>query len=114
MAEGVNTEPVAERERNILSGQAPGSTVSPLPQILDLTAAKPLRDRLEALLSGRAVIVDAGAVERMSTPCAQVLLAAARTASSAEVSFRSINASAVFRTALDDLSLNSEFTKWMD
>jgi chemotaxis protein CheX len=93
---------------------APCPAVRLLPQILDLTQAKSLRDSLAAQLAGHAVVLDAGAVERMSTPCAQVLLAAARAAGSADASFRIINASAVFRTALADLGLVPEFCKWMD
>jgi hypothetical protein len=79
-----------------------------LPQVLDLTQATPLRD---GLLGKRPVVLDAGSVERMSTPCAQVLLAAGRQGGD---SFRIINASAVFRAALVDLGLQTEFSKWMD
>lgn len=95
-------------------GQKPDFAVSELPQILDLTRAKPLRDTLAGLLGERALILDAGAVQRMSTPCAQVLLATGRSAAAAGTSFKILNASAVFRTALADLGLQSEFSKWMD
>ena len=49
----------------------------------------------------------------MSTPCAQVLLATGRAAASAGASFKILNASAVFRTALADLGLRDEFKNWM-
>jgi chemotaxis protein CheX len=84
-----------------------------LPQILDLTQARGLRDRLIALLATSTVVLDASVVERMSTPCAQVLLAAGRAAEAADARFQIVNASHVFRAALADLGLQSEFGNWM-
>jgi anti-anti-sigma regulatory factor len=70
--------------------QSPGEDVTPgqesrqlqnkLPAVLGLTEAQSLRDTLAALLGGGSLLLDASAVERMSTPCAQVLLAAGRQA----------------------------------
>lgn len=97
-----------------LSEKAPTSALSALPQILDLTCAKPLRDSLVSQMSQRTVILEAGAVERMSTPCAQVLLAAGRASASGNASFKIVNASAAFREAVVDLGLGPEFSKWMD
>jgi anti-anti-sigma regulatory factor len=97
-----------------LVGQHPEAGVTTLPQVLDLTAANALRDNLAALLDGRTVVLDAAGVERMSTPCAQVLLAAGRTAGPGGAAFRILGASAVFRAALADLGLQAEFSKWMD
>jgi anti-anti-sigma regulatory factor len=59
------------------------------------------------------VVLDASAVERMSTPCAQVLLATGYAADSAGISLQFINPSDVFRGALTDLGLQSQFSKWM-
>jgi chemotaxis protein CheX len=85
-----------------------------LPQVLDFTQAQNLRDTMAALLRDGALVLDASAVERMSTPCAQVLLAAGRAAGSAGTSFEIRDASDVFRTALADLGLQTEFKNWMD
>jgi anti-anti-sigma regulatory factor len=84
-----------------------------LAEVLDLAQATSLRDVMATLLRGDAVILDAGAVERMSTPCAQVLLAAARAAESAGLRFTISNASAAFQTAFADLGLQSEFDEWI-
>jgi chemotaxis protein CheX len=84
-----------------------------LPQILDLTQARELRDRMLTLLATGTVVLDASAVDRMSTPCAQVLLATGRAADAADARFQIVNASHVFRTALADLGLQSEFSNWM-
>jgi len=49
-----------------------------LPAVADLTAAGPLKATLEqALADGNGVIVDASAVQRVSSPCLQVLVAGA-------------------------------------
>jgi chemotaxis protein CheX len=111
MEGGLNLGPAAGRGPNGLSGLEPITCT--LPQILDLTAAKPLHDSLAAMLGDHTIILDANAVERMSTPCAQVLLAAGR-ACSLGGSFRIVRASAVFQTAIADLGLQSEFSEWME
>jgi anti-anti-sigma regulatory factor len=47
-----------------------------LPAVADLTEAGPLKQRLEqALTSGIGLTVDASAVQRISSPCLQVLVA---------------------------------------
>ena len=114
MAGALNLAPVPRPAPDVRFSRTPDAGADQLPQILDLTYAKALRDRMATLAGEHAIILDAGAVERMSTPCAQVLLAAARAAVSARTSFRIVNASAVFRTALADLGLQPEFSKWMD
>ena len=85
----------------------------PLPQTLDLTQAERLRGDLTGLLGSGAVLLDAAAVERMSTPCLQVLLAAGLAAEAASHPIQIVNASDAFRTAVADLGLQSYFTKWM-
>jgi len=84
-----------------------------LPQLLDLTQAQNLRDSLAARLGNGALVLDAGAVERMSTPCVQVLLATGRAADLAGSTFQIINGSDVFRTALADLGLQVQFSNWV-
>jgi anti-anti-sigma regulatory factor len=47
-----------------------------LPAVADLTQAGPLKQKLElALASGNGLSVDASAVQRISSPCLQVLVA---------------------------------------
>ncbi|GAA0530425.1 anti-anti-sigma regulatory factor [Rhizomicrobium palustre] len=47
-----------------------------LPPVADLTEAGPLKDRfLQAISSGTSLTVDASAVQRVSSPCLQVLVA---------------------------------------
>jgi chemotaxis protein CheX len=106
--------PAKKRGPKVLPGPKPEPAVSMLPQILDLTGARPLRDSLAGLLSRGTVVLDASAVERMSTPCAQVLLAAGRAAGPAGTAFKITNPSTVFRTALADLGLWAEFSNWMN
>jgi anti-anti-sigma regulatory factor len=109
----LNLSPANGRGPAIPFGQKPDVSTSTLPPILDLTQAKPLHETLTALLDQHTVILDAAAVERMSTPCAQVLLAVGRAAVAAGASFLILNPSAVFGAALADLGLQPEFSKWM-
>jgi chemotaxis protein CheX len=97
---------------NITPDQEPDEALNKLPAVLDLTQAQNLRDTMVAQLGKPPLLLDASAVERMSTPCAQVLLAAGRAADLAGSPFRIVDASDVFRTALADLGLQAEFKKW--
>jgi len=87
--------------------------IHPLPQTLDLTQAAALRGDLTGLLATGALLLDAAAVERMSTPCLQVLMAAGLAAEAASHPIQIVNASDAFRTAVADLGLQSHFTRWM-
>jgi len=98
---------------DVAPGQDADAPLNRLSQVLDLTQAQNLRDTVAALLNDGPVLLDASAVERMSTPCAQVLLAAGRAADLAGSSFQIIDASEVFRTALADLGLQTEFRNWV-
>jgi len=91
----------------------PGAPSNRLPQVLDLTQAQNLRDSMAARLGDGSVLLDASAVERMSTPCAQVLLAAGRAADLAGSRFQIFDASDVFLAALADLGLQVEFKNWV-
>lgn len=84
-----------------------------LPQVLDLTAAANLRDRLTELLNAGSVELDASLVERASTPCLQVLLAGAYAAEATKTKFWILDASDALRTAVVELGLQSRFTNWM-
>lgn len=85
-----------------------------LPAVLDLTQAQPLLDVLMAQAGDHPRRIDASAVERMSTPCAQILLAAGRAADLQDGVFQIVEASDVFCAALSDLGLKAEFKKWMN
>jgi chemotaxis protein CheX len=98
---------------DLTHGQDSGDAFNGLPQVLDLTQAQNLRDAMMARLSDGQLVLDASAVERMSTPCVQVLLATGRAADLAGSVFQIVDASDVFRTALADLGLHAEFKNWM-
>ncbi|HEX2943060.1 MAG TPA: hypothetical protein VHO91_18555 [Rhodopila sp.] len=85
-----------------------------LPQILDLTYAKFLQKSVMQRLAIGESAIDAQAVERLATPCAQVLLAFGHAAESAGLAPRIEGASEPFRAALSDLGLLANFSKWMD
>ena len=61
-----------------------GPVTISLPSILDITAAAELkRNLLEALASGSSISINASAVQRVTTPCLQILAAAARSVAQA-------------------------------
>ena len=74
---------------------------------LDLTAAEPLRAVAQEMLGLGAAVFDGGAVERVSTPCLQVLAATALAARERGIVFRLANPSAVLAEAIDDLGLEA-------
>jgi anti-anti-sigma regulatory factor len=81
--------------------------------VLDIRAATALRDGLQkALKRGRPVIVDAAQVDRLSTPCIQVLLAAGRHAESASCRLVLAQASDPFIAAFGDLGLFADIMRW--
>lgn len=99
-------------EDGISPGEVPAN-VHRLPNVLGLTAARELRDDIKARLASGVVVLDAEAVDRVSTPCVQVLLAAGLAAASANASFRIVNGSQAFSAAVVDLGLESQFRNWM-
>lgn len=76
-----------------------------LPAILDLAAAEPLARALEAQLTSPALHIEASGVERVSTPCLQVLAAAAASAKRRGQAFLVRRPSDVLRAAIADLGL---------
>ncbi|WP_311982466.1 STAS domain-containing protein [Bradyrhizobium japonicum] len=103
---------VSDNENAVVTGELVAGGYR-LPSQLDLTSARKLKDDIGSRLAAGAVVVDAGAVDRLSTPCVQVLVAAALAAASANVPFRIANASEVFRAAVVELGLETQFRNWM-
>jgi anti-anti-sigma regulatory factor len=93
-------------------GRAHGALT--LPPMLDLPYAKTLREMLLAHLTIGDLSLDAEAVEWLSTPCAQVLLATGRAATSAGARFLINGPSEALRRALSDFGLDGEFRQWMN
>ena len=90
-----------------------GPVTVPLSPVLDITASEPLRDSLlEASASGRKVVIDASAVERLSTPCIQVILAAGRSFKEQGLEYSLFSPSETFVSAFDDLGLFAALMEW--
>ncbi len=84
-----------------------------LPEVLDLSTAAPLKTALAAALEGdRPIVVDAGRVIRLSTPCLQVLIAAERAMKAADVAFTLANPSDAFVDTFNDLGVFSHLKQW--
>ena len=81
--------------------------------VLDIRAATPLRDRLQkALKRGKPILLDAAQVDRLSTPCIQVLLAAGKSAEAGAGRIVLAEASDAFVAAFGDLGLFAALMSW--
>ena len=91
------------------------SSVIELDCDLDLVAAAALKERLlEAIDQGIEVIVDASSVERLTTPCVQVLVAAARSLTERDQSLALKDPSEAFVSAFSDLGLDAVVQQWVE
>jgi anti-anti-sigma regulatory factor len=76
-----------------------------LPAVLDLTAADALKQNLLGVLTGGgAITIDAGAVQRITSPAFQIFAAAAKTRSEGDLRF--INVPEIFRETAATLGLS--------
>lgn len=80
---------------------------------MDLRAAEPLLHSFhEIMTQGGKVVIDASAVDRLSTPCVQILLSAVQHMEQHGIPFIVKAPSDAFVTAFDDLGLFSFLMKW--
>lgn len=82
-----------------------------LPPVLDLTSAAALKQELEdALGKGCGIFIDASAVQRATSPCLQILVAAAKSFGEANgAPMRFVATSAEFRDIVSILGIESVF-----
>lgn len=84
-----------------------------LPGDLDLPMAQPLVEGLRlAFGTAPAVVIEASAVERVSTACIQALMVAARHATDGDRGFAIRNASPALVEACADLGLGAWLNEW--
>lgn len=99
------------------SGDGPANGTVVLPAILDMRGAWDLHAQLSAAVErGGDVRIDASAVDRISTPCVQVFLGAARTVERLGTGhgLRVIAASAAFQNAFADLGFAARIDEWSE
>lgn len=91
------------------------SSVIDLDSDLDLVAAAALKERLlEAVDGDAAVVIDASSVERLTTPCAQVLVAAVHALAGQDKSLILKTPSEAFVSAFADLGLEAVLQQRME
>lgn len=84
-----------------------------LPPVMDIAVAGELHGALrQAAERGMPLTINAESVERMSTPCAQVLLAAANTMTRSNMAFTLASPSDGFIEAFSDLGLFPVLKQW--
>lgn len=82
-----------------------------LAENLDLEQAGPLQHSLHArILAGTDIVLDGSSVERVTTPCIQVLLSAALTCNQKKRRFCLQEPSPALQAALDDLHVQDFLT----
>lgn len=88
---------------------------------MDIRAAEPLLGSLQEALSanpaqgqpgGGKIVIDASSVDRLSTPCVQVLIGALQDMEQNGIPFVLKSPSDAFVSAFDDLGLFSYLMKW--
>ncbi len=113
---------MAQRATRKATGPAPGEGSAPiaqtttlaLPQVSDAGAAAALKESLSPLvLQGAPIRLAGGDVERITTACMQVLLAADRALSAQHAGLVLSEASAPMRQAFAELGLSAELERWM-
>ncbi len=86
-----------------------------LPPVLDLLQATKLHEALlGALAAGQAVCLDGTEVERLTTPAAQVLMAAGAEAARRHLAFSLRNPSAALASGFTCLGLEQTLVEWSE
>ncbi len=84
-----------------------------LGELLDLNAAAPLKEALQkAVAKGCPLTLDAGSVERLSTPCVQILIAAVTAIEAVGLSCTLLRPSDAFIDSFNDLGLFPVLKQW--
>lgn len=83
-----------------------------LPAILDVTSAESLLSILKESITANHLILVAENVEKLTTPCIQLLLATEKTLTANGHTLRINSPSDAFKHALCDLGLKEQFNQW--
>lgn len=81
---------------------------------MDIRAAEPLLQSLKEVIGmdAQPIVIDASAVDRLSTPCVQVLISGLQQMEASGIPFTIKSPTDSFVTAFDDLGLFSYLMKW--
>ncbi len=83
-----------------------------LPAVLDISAAEKLLEKFRELNTDTKIILDASKVQRITTPCIQIILSAHKTIKNKNGSLEIKNASDACKDAFYDIGLADEFNGW--
>lgn len=87
--------------------------IVPLPNILNLSISEDLRETfVQHLTAEPNLVLDASAVDTITTPCMQVIVAAGKSLEESGNALSILNSSPAFTAAIDDLGLTDLFDKW--
>jgi chemotaxis protein CheX len=86
-----------------------------LREILDISYAEKFKNEVMEVLEKHAekgVTLNASSVNRITTPCVQIIIALAKSSEMAKVKFKISSPSEAFRKAFDDLGLSKQLLSW--
>ena len=84
-----------------------------MPSSMDIMAAEEIKQLLlEAINNAANIVVDAAKVERLTTPCIQLLIAFDQELKNQNTTFKITNASDAFINALEDVGLDEKYQEW--
>lgn len=93
-----------------MSTPSTGEEAKPLPAVLDISAAADFYQNLQHWCGSSAtVVLDASTIERITTPCIQILLSANNSLKKSGGGLKIIGASDAFLAACRDLGLEKPF-----
>ncbi len=85
-----------------------------LPEIMDIVGAEEFLGQLKDMNnSGVDIVLDGNNIERLTTPCVQLMLSASVTAESNGVSFIVKNPSDVMFEVFEDIGLSDRLAQWV-
>ncbi len=86
-----------------------------LREVLDISYAEKLKKEAIELFEKSAqkgMLVDASGVNRITTPCIQIIISLAKSCELAKISFKLASPSEAFKKAFYDVGLSKELTSW--
>ena len=108
--EETNSTPEAD---NVEATSSAGDTVFELPSQIDISSAAKLCDDIKAIYTSNNITLDAGKVDRITTPGIQILLAITTTAKSRGGLVTITKPSEIFQSIISDLGFSNQLKEWI-
>lgn len=100
--------------KSLARNKVSSALVYNLKEVMDIAFASDFQSELSQIFSKKVVqiSIDSSRVQRLTTPCVQVLISAAKTCEGKGVKFILSNPSEVVQKVFNDLGLSGQLSKW--